>query len=235
MAEDVVVNPAVVEPPPDPGDGTIEVKLEDGEVYRGTPDQVIEQLKKGKEETNRFAKAQTQELTSIRKLIEERGVGDRKPDQPAGMKDEEWYRLLATDRRKALEIGMAEILGVDPKELAPTLQSIKETLGGFTENAEIARFYGSVGLEEPLGQETSALILDRIKADGLEPNANSYELAYSRLQREGKIKREEPPAKGGRRPPPNLRGTGTDTTVSAEDAWTMPIEKLRKQAGIGQE
>ena len=83
MADDpnVVVPPAAPQP-----SGELEIQLETGEVFRGTPDQIIESMKHAQEESHRTISRERENFNSLKTIVEQRGLRDSEAPTDAQLK-----------------------------------------------------------------------------------------------------------------------------------------------------
>lgn len=229
-------SPAGGEPPIE----DLSIRFEDpetGEVWEGTPAEVADKLFRGKQEANRMIRQQKQQVELLQGTIEQRGLREVET-QPKGKqpwdqkKTTGWIGALATDPPTAIKEAMAEILGVDPSELTQTVKTLKEKVDRQEEFGQVAKFYNAVGIEEDLGPEQSRAVLDRLRDENWPADSEHMELAFYRLQKEGKIAGGERKANVRQGPPPKLPGGGggRGNEVSDEQANAMPLDQLKKRA-----
>lgn len=239
MADELVGQVTPADGAGDPS-GEQTLRFEDpttGEVWEGTPAEVAEKLWQGKCEANRIINQQKEQVQLLQGTIEQRGLREVET-QPKGRqpwdqkKTTGWIGALATDPPTAVKEVLAEILGVDPSELTQTVKTLKEKVDRQEEFGQIAKFYNAVGIEEDMGPEQSRAILDRLRDENWPADSEHLELAFYRLQKEGKIAGGERKTNARSGPPPRLPGGGggRGNEVSDEQANTMALDGLKKKA-----
>lgn len=216
---------AEAEPQEQASDGTIRYEdPETGEIWEGKPTEVAEKLFAGKREANRLIRQQKEETSFLRKQVEAHGLGDREAEGDGKFDQEQYLRLLASDAVKANEY----VLEHTP--VARRIKALERDVEGFRTNAQIVQFHGNIGRNE-LSREEYLAVADRVRQDELPPNSIGMELAYSRLQREGKIREADTHDQARRRGNPRLDGQGQREAATSDDqANTMPLDQLRRKA-----
>ena len=177
----------------------IEVKLQTGQVYRGVPSKVIENLSKSQEEASVLIRTQKDEMARLKTELEEVRQASRKAETPqndAEYKPERYYELFQEDPLKAQSY-------LD--KFDPLKQEMQRTLETVRHRGELERFQNAVNFYPD--DSAKAVFADEFVKSKLEPNAANYELVYWRMQAANKlpqpvISRMSP----GQAPPPSLRG-----------------------------
>lgn len=217
-----------------------------GSVYKGTKDEIIEQLVKSQEHANITLKERKEQVDELQNLIAARGEPPA-PSLPAG-KDggyspkqyyEDWQAGKPEDA--TLNV-LAHSLGFDnAQQYKEWVRTQREIVEEIRDAREVARFRQHVGDEYPESPETAQLMMTQIERNlgkSVAPRREDMVMAYDQLIREGKLtpnKKDQEPERRPRRVPPGASamgggGGGDQPSVpSAADLMAMPEAEFEKQ------
>lgn len=211
-------------------DFPLEVKLETGQVYRGsTPQDVLNALVKAQEEASRTIKARETEMGQLREKVGELEAKIPPPPQdPHKAQNEQFFAQLAEKPTEAIINTFADKMGIPPDQLVPMLQ---KTIRGYAASSGAEEFMSRVP-EYPRTPEAGQMMKDAL--GNREPTADNLELAYHQLRREGRIQPAYvPPTQimNPNQPMPVLRGSAVPPTQAMDaiaKAQTMDLNQLKQ-------
>jgi len=241
MAEN---DPAVVN---QPQDEVIERTVA-GSVYKGTKDEIIEQLVKSQEHANITLKERKEQIEAMQSIMADRPAETPAPASGAGYSPKQYYEDWQAGKPEDATVNvLAHSLGFkNAEEFKTWNQSQREIIEEIRDSREVARFRQHVGDEYPESPETARLMMDQIERNlgkSTAPRREDMLMAYDQLVREGKLtpnKKEPETERRPRRVPPGASamggGGGEQSSVpSAADLMAMPEAEFEKQltkAGI---
>lgn len=214
---EVPAAPVVPAPPVDTGykintleNGQQEVTLQTGQVYRGTPDQVL----------NELAKAQfnaSQRITELGRL-----VPPPAPPAPTGPQIDPTAKALADLTAQGLGFANSE-------EYMARLQAVE---GGYQQqqNMQTAQQFLAVTPDFPKSQENADRIDATLTALGLPATVQNLQVAHHYLKGTGQYVAVSAPPATPRAPGMPLPPTGTTAVSAEQDPWAMPLDQLRNLA-----
>lgn len=209
--------PAPAAPPVDTGykintleNGQQEVTLQTGQVYRGTPDQVL----------NELAKAQfnaSQRITELGRL-----VPPPAPPAPTGPQIDPTAKALADLTAQGMGFSNAE-------EYMAEVNQVKTYYQKQHQDANVKQFL-SENPDFPATNENGEKIDAIVTQLGMEPNPLSWQIVHNHLKATGQYNAVAPPVQAPRAPGMPLPPTGTTAVSAEQDPWAMPLDQLRNLA-----
>lgn len=203
-------------------DGTYQVTLATGEVFKGTADEVIQKQAEAHVQTKRWGQEWKQKADAATPAA---------PATPAPVAVDP--AVQAT--RDWMLAEQAAALGMTAEEYKARVQMVFQTSDAMATNIAIADFHkmcpGYVDTPEN-SEAIKAYFPDNFDHF---PTAQELKQAYALAVVDGKITPAAPQAAqpAQARPVPMPAANATQTAVNV-DAWKMPLEDLAKAAGINQ-
>lgn len=224
--------------------GEQEVRLETGQVYKGTPSQIQEALKKAQEEASRTLTKRNEELESLRAQLAQRP--EVKVEEPTNKNA--YFEQWAKDPSKATIMALAQEMGIDPEEYVRITKANLENSSVNNASAEFTRRRPDF----PNDAASSAVLKRHLQGvtqrfgikSAAALTADHLELAFQDAIRAGDITPQQVMVSDVSQintPLPNLRGTSAPPTPETQllaTAASMPllqleamIKRLRMQQG----
>lgn len=209
--------PAVPVAPPDTGykintleNGQQEVTLQTGQVYRGTPDQVINELAKAQFNASR-------RITELGQL-----VPPPSPPAPTGPQVDPTAKALADLTAQGMGFANAD----------EYLAELRQVQGGYQEhrNQVTAQQFLAVTPDFPKSQENADKIDATLTALGLPATVQNLQVAHHYLKGTGQYVAVSAPPVTSRPADMPLPPTGTTNQPVEQDPWSMPLDQLRNLA-----
>jgi len=215
------------------------VELETGEKFTGAAGDVLKKIGEAKVETRRHYEAKEAELkkkedaVTARELALQQQTTVAQPTPPANQQEAEFQRYILDQTGKALGYQNGD-------EYKSHLQRVAQTAGEM-ENQAIAGNFLNQCQDFPNTPEAIAELSKKLDENKWDYTPQSMIAAHSLCLREDKYKplsaeqinaswANNMQASGRQPPPPMIRGGSPDSQPAPDDAWSMPLDKLRKQA-----
>lgn len=218
-----------------PGEAPLELQIGPNEVFKGTPQEVLESLAKAKQNANSHIERIEAENREFKTKLSELEQKIPKPQPSADeTKNAEYYKTWAQDPTKANMQALAAGLGIPEDQLIPLLRGAIATTTSQTAAQEFLSWHP----EFPETPQNAAIINARLaKEFGTGPGAataRNLESVYMAAVRDGEITPKHVPAtgiEGGYVPLPNIRGGSAppDETASlTQRLMDLPIDEHKK-------
>lgn len=214
-----------------------EVKLATGQVYRGTPEQIIGELTKA--QTN--ASLALQELKRQNEALAQQ-VPRQPQGQPAEFDAKHYWELMEKDPRLGNRYAWAADLGIPEDQVSQALSFAVQTATEVQRDRHLVAFYAQTP-EYDANPDNAQLLIDRLQQSARPPTADNLKLSFMELVTEGRMKALEAPVAPETGPreaiPPSLAGGpseyGGATDVLAEKIMTGSedeVEALVRKMGM---
>jgi hypothetical protein len=215
-------------------DKLIEIKLSTGEVYKGkTEAEVIEALKKGKEEATVTIRDRERQIKELREKD-----APLTPAKGEVFDKTKYYELMSEDPMGAFHYQMAYVMGVDPAHAGEALRYAYQTaqaVDARLQNALFREKYPSA----PYGDDFADTMMNHMTDSRRAWTAENLGMTYLELKEEGKVKeskQDAPVPAEGDAPPPNpgksSSGVSSDTMSQIEKMSTNDLEAYLKKLGV---
>lgn len=215
-----------------------EIRLETGEVYRGSPAQIQEALMKSKVEASKTIKARNDELSDLKERLRTLEAKQAPAAPPTDMEEQnrQYYETWAKDPSKATVMALAQQMGVDPDEYVRVTRSNLESSTINNASSEFTRRRPDFPNDNDAAAVLKRFLPGVLQRQGVRSpaalTADHLELAYQDAIRAGEIVPQSPPiaaALGTGNPMPNLRGISAPPSAETQvlsAAATMPLDQL---------
>lgn len=191
-----------------------EVRLANGQVYRGADDAaLIAQLKQAQEN----AAAEITRLKQLEKEYRQIPPQNSTAQPPTGFKNDEFWSLMDRDPQAGLDYYFSNRFGQSPDEFVSTFQHTTQVASVAEQAMETTAFLNRVP-DFPGGDAAASAIMTRLQMRDLPINANNMELVFYELVREGQIT----PASQSQQTSP----TQQPTAAPMEPASSLPTRPL---------
>ena len=191
-----------------------------GEVYKGKDaNEALAKLAKAKADANAY--------------IKQLKAQPAQPAQPVTPAQPEPVDPAVQATRDWLIAEQAAALGMTPDEYRARVSMVFQTTEQMATNIAIAEFHKSCPdyLDTP---ENSQVLGSYFPDDlGRFPTAQELKQAYALAVYDGKIKPQAQAAPTAPRPPVMPTAGATPTSSADQTAWNMPLDQLKKAAGLG--
>lgn len=208
-------------------DGTYQVTLTTGEVFKGTADEVIQKQAEAQYNTKRWAQEWKQKAEAV-------PVAPVQPPQQPPVPQSTPEELAAEDWvASAYERALARRLGLTVDELR-TRQTVSiESSPANFQDRQVNGFTTMCPdwVETPENLAEMKKLFNGVELEYGFPTTQQLDLAWNYLKGKGLVKPMQavPPAQPMRLPPPTPGATGSQPP-STQGAWTMPLDQLRAAA-----
>lgn len=220
--------------------GEYGLDLETGEKYQGKPEDVLLSVGKSKVDTRRHYEAKEAELKKKEDAVAAREEALRQQNtvaqpvtQPANQQEADFQKYLLEQTARGLGYNNAD-------EYRAQLQKVVATTGEM-ENQRIAGDFLTRCQDFPNTPEAIAELSKKLDENKWDYTPQSMIAAHSLCLREDKYKplsadeqnaswANQMQAANRPTPPPMIRSGSPDSQPKQDDAWSMPLDQLRKAA-----
>jgi hypothetical protein len=231
------------------------IDLPDGrqQVYEAdTPEELLTKVNNAHQESVRAMKTRENENADLRRQIQqpESTQPAQQPTSPTatpntgnGFNNEYYYQLLARDPIGASEYLDHHRYGFNPKDKFTSVDQFAQTRERISESMEVQEFHRRVP-DFPATQDAAYAVNNRINQLGMGVSANSLELAWHQLVKEGTVQPIQAVQSSTANPalnpgvpviPPVVTPGSTSTDpLDATDPYSMPLENLKHQILTGE-
>jgi hypothetical protein len=233
-------------------DGTVHVKLETGEEFKGSWKEVGPKLAKSKHDSSAYAKelkakldagappAAAQQAAATTQLKDDLSKATTQAEVEAA--NAKYFALMSSDPKAFAVQALADEFGLEPEEMkeffkgiynGKQLQNTEKTISAFRQNAsdfpatpdnliKLGEYMDAQSLPFNAANMRAAWVL--MKED---PNAAIKPLTPEQVK---ELLATEYAKQTGVKVPPIPQSTPSPVSVLTDNPWTMPMGKLREQA-----
>jgi hypothetical protein len=218
-------------------DGTIQVKLITGEIFKGEPQDVMQQMARAQVNTKRWAQQQREQAQqhTIHPQSQSQAGGNGNgtaapvPDSTNGNGEVPSFGEWAADEQ-ARALGFS-----DRNELLQWGNNINQTISRTNEFMEqqklraVTADFMARNQDFPGTPEAIEALTVMVAKNGWDPTAENYEVAHNHLVRTRAYAplTPEQPQRNRLAPPPMIRSDAPDATNRDLDLWTEPLAAQR--------
>jgi hypothetical protein len=250
-AAEVVVTPPATSDPytiTKNADGTVHAKLDTGEEFKGTYEEVLPKLLQSKRDSSAYAKelktkleagpAAAQQAAAVTQLNED--LSKAKNPTEVAAAQEKYFALMSSDPKAFAVQALADEFGLEPAEMKEFFTNLYSGAQAQRNHTQIETFL-SKAPDFPSTPENLTKLGEFMDSNGIAFSAAGLRSAWA-LMREDKVisplTQEQIQAalagkyekQTGIKVPPIPQTNASPVSAPTDNPWTMPMDKLREQA-----